>query len=469
MSKFANAVCSGRSDRPLRSILLLAIVCVAALGVACSPDANNTGSGQGTGPGPAGFGGGFGGGLGGSGAMPAGLIPAVEVVAAQRGGLPLEERLTGQVKARNQTEIFAEVSGPIVEVFADNGQFVNAGDPLVQIRDTEFRERLLQAESQLEIARAQTRQVEANLQVLSNQLRRVEELRARQLETQSALDTIRGQVAVAQADLDLRLAQQRQVQSQLEERRLDLERTIVRAPISGSIGLRNAERGQMASPNTQLFLIGDLSQMQVEILLTERNLRYIRAGMPVNLYSDGWPDLLIEGEIDRVSPFLDSNTLRTQAYIDVSNQAGLMRPGMFVTVDVLYGQAEEAILIPNSALYRHPRTGVEGIFVMQPPAGDEFRPQAEVDGAPALTPASPVRFVPIEILASGRMASGVRGIAEGDWVVTVGQNLLIGNMTEARARLMDWQRMIEMQRMQSRDLFQIIDNARRDNQQRTDS
>jgi hypothetical protein len=58
------------------------------------------------------------------------------------------------------------------------------------------------------------------------------------------------------------------------------------------------------------------------------------------------------------------------------------------------------------------------------------------------------------------MATGVQGIQEGDWIVTVGQNLLINNVSEARARLMPWERMMQMQRMQSRDLFQIIDQAR---------
>lgn len=467
MIKHLNSTRRSRSSRPWQILLVLAMM----LAAACSSEPDTADSAQAGRPPGGGGPGGFGGGgfRGGPGGLADGLIPAVEVVAAQFGGLPLEERMTGRVTARNQTEIYAEVSGPIVEIFADNGQFVNAGDPLVQIRDTEYRERFQQAESQLEIARAQTRQAEANFQVLANQLIRVEELRARQLETVSALETIRAQVSVAQADVQLRLAQQRQAESQLEESRMELSRTTVRAPTSGTIGLRNAERGQIANPSTQLFLIGDLSQMQVEILLTERNLTYIRQGMPVNLYSDSWPDLMIEANIARLSPFLDSNTLRTQAYIDVPNDDGLMRPGMFVTVDVLYGQSEEAVLIPNSAIYRHPRTGVEGIFVMQPPAGEEFRPQAEVDGAPALTPAQPIRFVPVDVVASGRMASGVRGIEEGDWVVTVGQNLLVGNTTEARARLVEWQRMMDMQRMQSRDLFEVIDNARREAQARTES
>jgi RND family efflux transporter MFP subunit len=395
-------------------------------------------------------------------------VPAVEAVQAQRGALPLEERLTGRVSARNQTDIYPEVSGPVTEIYVDNGDYVNAGDPLVQLRDSEYIERYEQAVAGLNITRAQTRQAEANLQQLENQARRVRELTERQLETMASLETIEVQVAVARANVDLREAQENQANSQLEERRLELVNTTVRAPISGLVGLRNAERGQMASTGTALFLIGDVDEVRIEVLLTERMLNYIREGMSVNLYSDNWPDTMLDADISRISPFLDPETLRTQAYIDMANPDNLMRPGMFVNVDVLYGETEEAVLIPNSAIYRHPRTGVEGVYVMNAP-GEELRPVAEIDGAPAVSPPMPVSFVPIDIVAGGRMASGVRGVKEGQWVVTVGQNMLVGAVSEARARLMPWDRIMEMQRMQSRDIFNVIEQSRESRQALTGS
>src|SRR5690606_33793839 len=70
-----------------------------------------------------------------------GVIPSVEVVRATRGTLPLEERITGRVIARNQTEIYPDAGGLIAEVFVQNGDEVNAGDPLVRLRDSEFTER----------------------------------------------------------------------------------------------------------------------------------------------------------------------------------------------------------------------------------------------------------------------------------------------------------------------------------------
>lgn len=422
--------------------------------VACGGSEPETGSAGSQGQRPGGFPGGFG--PGGREEMP---TPAVEVVEARLGSLPLEERLTGRVIAENQTEIIAEVGGPVTQVFVDSGDAVEAGDPLVQVRDTEYRERLAQAEAGLQVAAAQTRQAQASLVALENQLERIQSLTERRLETVSALEDIQVQVDVARANVELRRAQENQARSVVEERQLELANTTVRAPINGMVGQRTVERGQIISANTPLFVIGDLDQVRIEVLLTERMLTYIREGMSVSLYSENWPDARFDASVTRISPFLDTNTLRTQAYIEMENPDRMLRPGMFLNADIYYGETQSAVLIPNSAIYRHPRTGVEGVYVMNQP-GSEARPVAEVDGAPPLLPAAPVRFVPIDIVASGRMASGVEGVREGDWVVTVGQNLLMGNISEARARVMNWGRMEEMQRMQSRDIFDIIDAAR---------
>lgn len=442
--------------RVCQSLFAVTMLMLLAACGGSEPESGNAGA---AGQRPGGFPGGFGpGGRGGD--MPA---PAVEVVEARIGSLPLEERLTGRVIAENQTEIIAEVGGPVTEVFVDSGDAVEAGDPLVQIRDTEYRERLTQAEAGLQVAAAQTRQAQASLVALDNQLERIRSLTERRLETVSALEDIQVQVDVARANVELRQAQENQARSIVEERRLELANTTVKAPIDGMVGQRSVERGQIVSANAPLFVIGDLDEVRVELLLTERMLTYIREGMSVSLYSENWPDIRFDAAVTRISPFLDSNTLRTQAYIEMENPDRMMRPGMFLNADVFYGETQDAVLIPNSAIYRHPRTGVEGVYVMSPP-GTEARPVSEVDGAPAVLPAAPVQFVPIDIVASGRMSSGVEGIRQGDWVVTVGQNLLMGNTPEARARLMSWDRMEEMQRMQTRDIFDIIDAAREQRQ-----
>ena len=388
-------------------------------------------------------------------------VPAVEAVRARFGTLPLEQRLTGRVVARNQTEIYPEVAGPITAIFVENGDFVNAGDPLVQLRDSEFAERYQQAVSGLEIAKAQTRQAEANLELLESQVRRTESLVERSLETTANLETVQSQLAIAQADLDLRVAQENQARSLAEERLLQLRNATIVAPISGTVGQRNAEVGQLANTSSRLFVIGDLQQMRVEVLLSERMLNYINEGVSVNVFSESWDDTVLSSSISRISPFLDINTMRTQAFVEMDNAHGLLRPGMFVTVDILYGESERAVLIPNSAIYRHPRTGIEGVYLIsQPDSEVSLTDQSEGEGVGIIASAQPVEFVPVSIIASGRMASAVNGVQEGDWVITIGQHLLEGGVEEVKPRLLPWDHMMQLQSLQTNDMFEVIDERR---------
>jgi multidrug efflux pump subunit AcrA (membrane-fusion protein) len=86
-------------------------------------------------------------------------LPAVEAVEVAYGSFPLEERLSGSVRARNQTEIYAEAAGTIEAVYVDDGDSVSAGDPLVQLRARDFQERVRQAESGLQVAEARVRTI----------------------------------------------------------------------------------------------------------------------------------------------------------------------------------------------------------------------------------------------------------------------------------------------------------------------
>lgn len=391
-------------------------------------------------------------------------VPAVEAVLAQLGTLPLEERVTGRVIARNQTEIYPEVSGTVTEVFVENGDEVKIGDPLVRLRDSEFSERYQQALSGLEVAKAQTQQARAELELIRSQMQRTESLVARNLENNVTLETVKSQMAIAQANLDLRVAQENQAKSLADERYLQLQNATIRSPISGTVGQRNAEIGQLASPSQRLFIVGELSEMRIELMLSDRMLDHIGVGVPVNIYSTSWDDKVLSSSISRISPFLDATTMRTQAFVELANDENLLRSGMFVTVDIRYGESEESVLIPNSALYRDPRTGIEGIYVVAQSSngGSQAQPPQEAEGLGILSSPQPFSFVPVEVVATGRMATAVRGVRPGDMVVTVGQNLLQSGAQQVRARLLPWNSMLDLQQLQSEDMFEIIEQNRQD-------
>jgi len=389
-------------------------------------------------------------------------IPSVEAVQAQFGSLPLEERLSGSVRAQQQVEIYSRISAPIEEVYVQNGDQVEQGDPLVRLRDTEYRERLRQAEADLRINRAREKQAEASLNEAESQLRRQQILAERELSSEIELERIQAQKQSAEANYELALAQVEQSESNVAEQQEILGHAVIRSPIDGTVGQRNADVGMQVDSNTRLFSVGNLNDAKITVNLTERMLSYIHKDQSVQVQSEYMGDRMLEGTVSRISPFLGSGNFSTEAEIDIENTRDLLMPGMFVTVDIFYGESEQATIIPLSAIYRHPRTGETGVFIA-PEFGSETEPVEQVDSAnpPPLSEATNVEFVTIDVIARGRESAGVTGIQSGDWVVTVGQNMLINNESgTARIRAVSWNRTMELQRMQPQDLLRDVMNDR---------
>jgi HlyD family secretion protein len=387
-------------------------------------------------------------------------IPAVEAVQVRSGTLPLEERVAGSVVARNQTEIYAEVSGRIVEVLASDGDRVEAGDPLVRLRATEFEEQLLQAEAGLRVADARVKQAEANSTRAQATLARMTTIVERNLGSAAELEAAQAEALSAEAELLLMEAERQQAASLVAERRSALAETTIRAPITGIVGARDAEIGQVATTSTPLFVIGDPSSMRVTITLTQRMLGYIQTGTPVSIVSDVAPERSLSSAISRISPFLHPVTRTTNAEIDVDEHDTLLRPGMFVTVDVLYGESEVAALVPNNAIYTEARSGTEGIWLARvDEASSPLEPGAPTQPRGELDPSGPVpvEFLPIEVIARGRLSAAVQGIEPGQWVVTVGHELLSRNETgRAVIQPTPWEHIMRLQQMQTRDLLDLI-------------
>ncbi|MEX2477809.1 MAG: efflux RND transporter periplasmic adaptor subunit [Gracilimonas sp.] len=389
------------------------------------------------------------------------VIPSVEAVQARYGALPLVERFSGNVRSVNQVALFPEISGVVEEIFVQNGEYVEKGDKLVQMNTNILQQQLQQAEAGFRIANAELKQAKARLTEIQNEYNRTKQLEEKDLVSQVEVERVEGQLLSAEADVELAEARLSQADSQVNERQDELDKAVVRAPISGTVGQRNAEIGMQASTNTQLFLIGDLSRLKVQIVLTESMLNRIEVGQTARILvenRDG-EQQIVNAEISRISPFLNEITRSTEAEIEVSNDSGLLRPGMFVPVDVLFGESEQATLIPVSALYTDPSTGEEGVYIATS-LDSEIEPVSDTsgssDGPGAMTEPTQVQFKSINVIAEGRMELGVSGIENGQWIVTVGQDLLSEGRTQARVRAMSWDRIFQLQNLQREDLLREI-------------
>lgn len=385
-------------------------------------------------------------------------IPAVEAVKARYGSLPLSERLSGTVRAENQVSLHPELSAPIIKVYVENGDYVEEGDPIVQLKDDQYKQQVQQAEAGLRINKARLKQAKARLNELRAQYNRTKQLADKEMSSDLELETIQAQLESAEADVELAEAQLAQAQSQLEQQRDQLQKTVIRAPISGTVGQRNAEVGMQVNSNTQLFTIGDLDNLRVEIYLTEKMLNRLEVGQTTRIIVErNNEQRVIRAELARISPFLNNVTRSTEAEIDVNNKQGLLKPGMYVQVDVLYGESEQATIIPKSSLYTHPTKGEDGVYIVKS-LDLEVDPieSSDDDQLPALTEPLQVEFQPIDVLAEGRMELGVTGINSGDWIVTVGQDLLSGGKKQARVRTISWDKILALQEMKPIDLLNTV-------------
>jgi len=360
------------------------------------------------------------------------------------------------VQARNQVSIYPEITARVEDVLAQSGDFVERGQPLVRLRDRTYREQVRQAEANVSIQRAQVRQAQAQLSELQSELRRIEQLADREFSSRQQLEALQAQVEGAEADVAAAEAQVEQAESTLSERQADLAQTVVRSPVTGRIGRRDVEIGQRVDGSSRLFDVGDLSFVRVRVSLTDEMLSRIQEGQTAQITSEMLPDTTITAQVSRISPFLDENSFSTDAEIDIPNEGNLLRPGMFVNVAVLYGESQQATLIPNSALYEDPGTGAVGVFLASS-LGTEIEPDEPRDGFPTeLTEPTPVSFQEVDVIAEGRAATGIRGVGQNAWVVALGHDLLNMNLDEAvdaRTRALSWERVLGLQELEERDML----------------
>ncbi len=384
------------------------------------------------------------------------LVPALEAVQAKYGSLPLSERLSGVVKAKNQVEIFPEITAVVEAVYVQSGDEVSRGQPLVSLRDREFQERLKQARAAHRIAEAQARQAEAKLKEVEAELRRSRALADKGMVSDAEMETAETQALSAQADAELAKARVEQALATVAEREEALSQTVIRAPVDGSVGNRRAEVGMMVSPGNRLFTLGQLDSVRVEVVLTDRMLNYIEAGQRAGIGAANVPSGELTASLSRISPFLHPVTHSTDAEIDMANPKHLLKSGMFVTVDIYHGESERATLVPLSALYDNPLTGATGVYVSRDTLNRIPLEPSEVGRSSSLTEPVPFEFVPVEIIAKGRMSAGIRGVEPDTWVVTLGQDLLGGESGAARVRPVEWGWVEHLQNLQREDLLKQI-------------
>jgi membrane fusion protein (multidrug efflux system) len=227
---------------------------------------------------------------------------------------------TGQLIAKQQARIAAEVGGRITEIHLDEGEPAAAEAAVLSI-DPE-RRRLERKRS-----RAQLDQSRASLREQERESERIKELHERNVASQSRLD---------QAETQLTLARSRLLAAQADlgvvER--SLRDANVTAPFSGLISERFVSRGEYVTPGQQLFELVSLDPILVEFSVTEVDSGRVAAGQLVELRMAPFPDETFGAYVTFVAPKIDVATRTLRVKAELENPEGRLRPGLFARVDL---------------------------------------------------------------------------------------------------------------------------------------
>jgi len=276
----------------------------------------------------------------------ASATPKYRTAEVERGSIQSVVSATGTIRPMVQVEVGSQVSGTVERIFADYNSRVRAGQVILQLEQSSFRARVVQAEAA--VARAQ-----ASVKDAERALARAQELFDRKYLSQAELDAALVALEVRKADLKEAIAQR-------EVAQVDLEHTTIRAPIDGVVISRSIDLGQTVAASLQapkLFVIANnLAEMQVETRIDEADIGQIRQDLPVTFTVDAFPDREFEGRVTqvRLEPIDDQNVVTYTTVIRTSNPDGRLRPGMTANVTVQIERRDGVLRVPNAALRFRP-------------------------------------------------------------------------------------------------------------------
>jgi HlyD family secretion protein len=251
----------------------------------------------------------------------------------------------GVVEPESTIEVKSKASGEVLAVHAETGDIVRSGSLLVEIDKRTPRNSLSQTEAALAAAQARRK-------IAQTQMERAAALFKTQTLTQSDLE---------QTQLEFANAESQVVSTSVavENARITLEDTDVRAPITGTIIEKTVEPGTVIASTTQnvsggttLMKMADLTTVQVRTRVDETDIGKIQPGMPTRVVVAAYPNQPFDGEVLKIEPqaLVEQNVTQFSVLIKIANRGGLLKPGMNAEVEIQIANRESVSVVPTAAL-----------------------------------------------------------------------------------------------------------------------
>jgi len=286
----------------------------------------------------------------------------------------------GTVQAVNGVTVSTDLPGIVEKIAFESGQQIKQGDLLVKL-DTK------QEDAQLESGKARWQLAKSNLD-------RQQGLLQKRVSSQS--------------DYDAAAAEYKQAEAAVAETKATIERKTIRAPFTGTLGIREVNLGQYLKSGDAVVPLQSLNPIYVNFSLPQQRLSELVVGQDVVVRADGLPGQEFRGKVTSINSVIDQATRNVQVQATLDNPGEKLRPGMFVTSDVLLPAKDKVLAIPATAVNYAPYG--DSIFVIE--KMKDAQDGHEYEG---------VRLQEITLgPARGDLVSVISGLKAGDEIVTSG-------------------------------------------------
>ena len=316
-------------------------------------------------------------------------VTIVQVGSSNGGGV--ETRYSGSINADASVDVAFKVSGVVDRVTqvpgADgrsrnlqDGDAVRRGTILAQLRQTEFRDQVSDAEASQRQAQAD---YERTSQLYENR-------------------------SVSKADYDAAYARYTASRARRSQAELSLQDAFLRSPIDGVILRRSVEVGSLAGPSTPAFTVANTRRVKVVFGVPDVIVKDLRLGGLLTIQAEALPGKVLEGRITRISPSADPSSRVFEVEAALPNPDGQMKVGMLATLRMGGSSEEEALFVPLAAIIR--------------PAGDSTGYAVYVVQESS-APAAHLRRVTLGDV-TGNMIAVHKGLQPGDRVILRGATIV---------------------------------------------
>ena len=245
--------------------------------------------------------------------------------------------ISGSLQPVVKAELNAEVSGIVMQVLKDNGDLVKAGDVLVKLDQTTYRDKLLSAQEA-------ERSAIVTLEQSNRQLKRMQSLSKQSLVTQEGLEAAENKANQAQSDLA-------SARARLVEARQQMEKTEVKAPFSGVVATRKVSAGDTAQVGKGLMVLIDPASIRFEGYVAADRVGQVKVGNKVTFKVNGYSGQFFTGVVERINPLANESTRQVQLLVAMDLKEQSLVAGLYAEGHV-EAQNSNALMVPESALIR---------------------------------------------------------------------------------------------------------------------